>query len=149
MKKLLLMAMVALGISAGSVLAQDPTYTHIDKDTVVYTTLDKESGMDVASEYKVTNDSIILKSMYLVDGDSPTKFAMNRDVTNTLKPSIKNELYKAVKEPVVKEKASSNKTSKLTNDKKQTVKNTKHKKASVDKHHKSNKRHHQNQKNHK
>lgn len=147
MKKLILMATLALGLGAGSVLAQNPTYTHTAKDTVVYTTLDKQSGMDVASEYKVTDDSIILKSMYLVEGDSPTKFAMNRDVTNTLKPSIKDELYKAVKEPIAKDAASADKKSdhkksKLTKEKskKAALKQSKSKKASVDKNKKAQKR---------
>lgn len=109
MKKVLIMALLALGIST-TAFAQDPSYTKIDKNTVAYTTVDSQSGQDVVSEYQVTKDSIILKSMYLAAGDSPTKFKMNRDVTKILKPSIKEKLYEALgQEPV--------KSANVTNDK--------------------------------
>lgn len=96
MKKLTVMAMLLAGVGSYGAMAQEPTYTKVDDETVIYTTLDEQSGMDVASEYKVTKDAIILKSMYLADGNKPNKFKMNRDVTKSLKPSLKEKLYETV-----------------------------------------------------
>lgn len=132
MKKFVLMAMLLVSLGATSAMAQDPTYTKLDNQTVIYTTLDKESGQNVASEYKVTKDAIILQSMYLVDGASPNKFKMNRDVTKTLKPSIKEKLYETVN--ITPEKQNIDTRTLNNTDKKTSEKNTTNKHINKNKH---------------